>query len=267
MMHSKKINAVAIICNSKDGKPFRDYVTNSEFSKREANVFLPFDTEYQIEIKNNNCRRMLLDIEIDGMSIGNNIIIDANSTGTIERFINVPSKFKFVSLDNENVVDPTSEKNGEVKIRAVLEQEYDTKIIPEVGDWTTMIDDVIYRNDINTSTPIYRNDIRTDSPKLEKSFYTTCYCDCLSDSSSGATVEGGKSDQTFNSTYWNGDDSSTEYFFIFNLKEEKKSFSKVELEEINLLNKLQNKYQSVDTKKIIRENNKMKAEIISIIEL
>ena len=105
---------------------------------------------------------MLLDIEIDGMSIGNNLIIDSNSTGTIERFVNVPSKFKFVSLDNENVVDPTSEKNGEVKIRAVLEQEYDTKIIPEVGDWTTMIDDVIYRNDINTSTTIYCKNIRTD---------------------------------------------------------------------------------------------------------
>jgi len=259
MMHSKKINAVAVICNSKDGKPFRDYVTISEFSKREANVFLPFNTEYQILIKNNNCRRMLLDIEIDGMSIGNNLIIDANSTGTVERFVNVASKFKFVSLDNENVVDPTSKKNGEVKIRTVLEEyrEYDTKIIPEVGDWVPM----------NFNDIIYRDEIRTDTPNLEKSFYTTCYCDCLSDSSSGATVEGGKSDQTFNSTYWNGDDSSTEYFFIFNLKEEKKSFSKVELEEINLLNKLQNKYQSVDTKKIIRENNKMKAEIISIIEL
>jgi hypothetical protein len=254
MMHSKKINAVAVICNSKDGKPFRDYVTNSEFSKREANVFLPFDTEYQILIKNNNCKRMLLDIEIDGMSIGNNLIIDANSTGTIERFVNVASKFKFVSLDNENVVDPTSDKNGEVKIRAVLEYENNIKIIPEVGDWVPM-------NEI-----VYRNDIRTGSPNLEKSFYTTCYCDCLSDSSSGATIEGGKSDQTFNSTYWNGDDTTTEYFFIFNLKEEKKSFSKVEMEEINLLNKLQNKYKSVDTKKIIKENNKMKAEIISIID-
>ena len=88
MMHSKKVNAVVVVCDL-NNKPLREYSVNSGVYSREADVYLPFDTEYKFLIKNNNLVRMKVEIDIDGASIGSPIIIDANSSVYIERFVDV----------------------------------------------------------------------------------------------------------------------------------------------------------------------------------
>lgn len=260
MMHSKKINAVVVICDSKSGNPFRDYIEKTEFSKREANVYLPFDTEYSILIKNNNDRRIALSIEIDGVVFPNRIVIEAYQSQRIERFIEIASKFKFVSINNEHVSDPTSKKNGVVKLTAVLEK---IDAVNKINWYDVSTDDVFKIYQKSDYTGLKRN-IELDS------FTTNCVytTDCFNNlDESGATISGSKSNQVFTETTWSGDDVSSEYTFIFNLKPIKKEFTKEELDELLLLEKLQTKYQHVDIKKLNKkENVKMKAEIISILD-
>jgi len=259
MMHSKKINAVVVICDSKSGNPFRDYIEKTEFSKREANVYLPFDTEYSILIKNNNDRRIALSIEIDGVVFPNRIVIGAYQSQRIERFIEIASKFKFVSINNEHVSDPTSKKNGVVKLTAVLE----TDIVNKINWYDVSTDDVFKIYQKSDYTGLKRN-IELDSFTTNCVYTTDCF-DNLDES--GATISGSKSNQVFTETTWSGDDVSSEYTFIFNLKPIKKEFTKEELDELSLLEKLQTKYQHVDIKKLNKkENVKMKAEIISILD-
>ncbi len=84
-----------IVLVKKDGQPLRE--TEGKF------VYLPFDSEYSIELKNQSSRRAVASIKIDGTDVlgGDEIIIPAFGSVNLERFItngdlNKGKKFKFV---------------------------------------------------------------------------------------------------------------------------------------------------------------------------
>jgi hypothetical protein len=92
---------------------------------RESNgkVFLPFNSEYSLLLKNNRSYRATAQVFIDGMDVsdGREFVIDAHSNMEIERFLldgnfDKGNKFKFVKSDHKDVVDPSSSDNGIVKV-------------------------------------------------------------------------------------------------------------------------------------------------------
>ena len=101
-------------------------------------VYLPFESEYSLRLKNNNNRRAVAEIFIDGTKVlgDHKIIVDANSFVDVERFcidgdLNSGRKLRFVKADESDsrVQDPTSPENGIVKVRFWLEKNDRTIII------------------------------------------------------------------------------------------------------------------------------------------
>ena len=104
----------------KDGKPVRELAG--------AYVHLPFDTEYSIELRNDNRQRALAKISIDGTEVvSGGIVVDGYSSVTIERFVldgnmDKGNKFKFVAVDDAPGIDPSNIRNGVVEISFQLEK-------------------------------------------------------------------------------------------------------------------------------------------------
>lgn len=68
-------------------------------------VSIPFGSEYSLLLKNLESRRAVVKIDIDGQYIGNNLIINPNSSIELERFIDnnfhSGNKFKFIEKTQE----------------------------------------------------------------------------------------------------------------------------------------------------------------------
>lgn len=110
-----------------------DSKSNVLRENKNKEVFLPFDSEYKIRLRNKHKRKAVAEITIDGTKIlgENRIIIEPNSSTDVERFcidgdLKNGNKFKFVRADENNhhpgVQDPTSIENGNVKVRFWLEK-------------------------------------------------------------------------------------------------------------------------------------------------
>ena len=154
---------------------------------REVNgqVFLPFNSEYQLLLKNLNYRRAVCQVTIDGTDAlgGQELIVEANSSVDLERFMvdgNMSSgqRFKFVPLSSSEVQDTSSSENGIVVARFWLER-------PPVG-WTE---------------------------QMYPAGMMKCCCDSMSTptlSQAGATVAGSHSNQGFSHGYFGEKDLVTE---------------------------------------------------------
>jgi hypothetical protein len=221
---------VSILENN--GKAFREFDSERLPNGRKSKVYVPFESEYRILIKNNLDKRIKLSIDIDGTNVsGNGLILDKNSSDTIERFIDVPKKFKFVRANHEGVADPTSKDNGNVKIR--IEQEVQPFIDNHFGPWKKYV--VPPKNPYNPwpnrpyepmrySSKTFRGpSLGVSSRGLDDSTML-CSINCCSSPNNlsvssdiaGATVEGNNSNQTFGTTHWNGSESFV-YEFLFKL--------------------------------------------------
>jgi hypothetical protein len=200
---------VAVLCDT-NKKPLRELDSQKQENGRKTKVFLPFDSEYKILIKNNSDRRIKLNIEIDGTSVsGNGLILSAHQTDYIERFVDIARKFKFVKSSNENVADPTNLENGVIKIR--IHKEKPINLTP------ITIHHYGYGYDVWNNRTI-GGVLRGTTTDMSYSAGAQTYslnCSC-SNLESGATIEGGKSEQTFTSTYWNGNEDK-EIVFTFHL--------------------------------------------------
>lgn len=228
MMYYEEI--VAVLCDS-NKKPLRELDSQKQDNGRKTKVFLPFDSEYQILIKNNCEKRIKLKIDIDGTNVsGNGLIMAAHSNDFIERFVDIAKKFKFVRSSHEGVSDPTNLENGVIKIRCVKEKEptYGGIVIREEhhhhhhNSWTygwpnrTFYDHqpLYYSSDMmsrNIGGVLCSSNL-TASTHDTNALYTACNASL----ESGATVEGEKSNQEFTSTFWRGDEDK-EFVFTFNL--------------------------------------------------
>ena len=188
-----------IILVKKDGQPLRE--TDGKF------VYLPFQSEYSFELKNQSSLRAVASIKIDGTDVlgGDEIIIPAYGTVNVERFItngdlSKGKKFKFVPLSDSKVQDPSSPENGLVEIEVWFEKvewtsqatywetsPYKKSFLPDSGGgWSQ-------------DTHMYRCESTTLSAPMSVN-----YCAASPSSVSaksvgqvGATVEGGKSNQSF----------------------------------------------------------------------
>lgn len=124
-MHHNDV--VVSITDSKD-KNYREYDFSQNKSyptTKKSTVILPFDSEYKVRIHNKGkWSRILVKIDIDGTNVsGNGIIIPANTKANIERFMDIPKKFKFVPSDSDGVGDPDSPDNGNITIHIHREKE------------------------------------------------------------------------------------------------------------------------------------------------
>lgn len=231
------LNDVVVTLADSQNKTLREYDANKNENGRKCKVFIPFDSQYKIYVKNPSDRRLKLEIEIDGSIVsGNGIIVSAYDTGSyIERFLDTNKCFKFVKASNEAVADPTNRENGIIKVRVSKEKKPEVlKTIIEEHyhyDWLTKnpwypghpywptyyggpywptyyggsFGGPIYSTNPNGiysayNSPMSQNQIQgsLNQPIMTNSM--------MPGNEIGATVEGSLSSQTFSSTTWNGDD-------------------------------------------------------------
>jgi hypothetical protein len=201
-------------------------------------VYLPFNTEYSIRLKNRHDKRALANVSIDGRaatSLGS-LIIPPKSSVTLERFLDHSliegCRFKFVSLDHPEVDDPSDSNNGIVRVEFYLER--NIKINYDPKPWVPQIDrpwkpwKPWRREDIKW---IYEPEATDSTADSAVGNHTYTYCSSLFKSSGpsslkGATVGGDYSNQHFQ---W-GENFPTETIpTIINLK----IYSSADQNEVN----------------------------------
>ena len=100
-----------------DGHPVKE--TGRRWEKE---VAIPFDSEYKIRLKNKNNRSCTARVFIDGKRVSQlgDVIVTAGGTVDLERYIDNSldkgKKFKFVPIDHLDVDDPTSSDNGVIEV-------------------------------------------------------------------------------------------------------------------------------------------------------
>jgi hypothetical protein len=215
MMHYESI--VATICDQ-NKKPLREYDVSRMDNGRSSTVNLPFNTEYQILIKNNQDRRIRLDIDIDGTNVTESgLVFREYQNAHIERFINSDKKFKFVPLSNGNVADPTNGENGVITIVSHMEIKplqpvfIKKTLSPAVhvverdySLYSKSCEPVLGSRSVNYSTNIGGSTGSATIDWMCEERTTTVHTSCQV-GQSGATVEGSKSNQGFIDVHWNGD--------------------------------------------------------------
>lgn len=197
-------------------------------------VFIPFNSEYTIEIRNNNYRRAVAKITIDGTDVlgTRELIIPAFGSETIERFVvdgnlKKGKKLKFVPLSNEKVSDPTSPENGLIEVELWLEKSNAISIRND-GYWPPLQPIIPFVPFIPYEPHIQRPYWYVNTQGIGNSCsedlgvasggitYTNYNCNktggvsvmsmCTERSimpdNAGATVEGGRSSQTFTTRYF-----------------------------------------------------------------
>lgn len=177
-------------------------------------VFLPYNSQYSILIKNKNNRRAVASVFIDGTDVlgGQRLIIDENSDFNLERFcidgdLYNGKKFKFVEKNHPDVQDPTSLDLGQIRVRFWLEKDKASMPLSP-----PMFDPHSYW--INPTKPWQpykpwdsRNPLQPYEPwaKYESSVircnYTLDDFSKYGENETGGTVEGGQSSQSFNTGY------------------------------------------------------------------
>ncbi len=191
-----------------DGHPIK------ESGRRDSRqVAIPFGSEYKLRLKNKNDRSCTANITVDGTPVSNfgDIIVNAGGTMDLERFItgsmSSGKRFKFVDLDHPDVDDPTKSENGIVRVEFHLaRQKNGIKIQPNIvrpsktppyhppwDDGPTWID--------GTSTGRRDGSLKG----MKSSEATVMYCasnyvgmrSSSADTEAGATIEGGRSNQSF----------------------------------------------------------------------
>lgn len=80
--------------------------------KQNGQVLLPFGTEFQVYLKNKNSRTAVAQIFLDGENVsGGGYVLRPRTCVTIERYLEIPKRFKFVSLESDEAV--LEGKNGD----------------------------------------------------------------------------------------------------------------------------------------------------------
>ena len=97
-------------------------VNGKVLREQSAEVYMAFDSEYTIRIKNPHCSRVGISVSIDGTDVTNGkVILSAFETFDLKRMIldgdlNTGPALKFVPLCHSDVQDPTDSANGLVQV-------------------------------------------------------------------------------------------------------------------------------------------------------
>lgn len=224
-MHHDNV-VVAIQSASTPFKTFREYDHDKTGDTSSCNLVIPFDTEYQFLIKVLDDVRRRAVVTIDGIEAFDLIL--GKGSHVIERFGETSRKFKFVKSDNPAVTDPTSALNGRVEVRIYRERPFffnHVSIAPTFQpDWNPY--------------PRFDDNVRYLSGGVMCGSMSSQPQSYYSSGDVGATIEGGKSDQSFGRTVWNGDDSPCSVFvFRVRGKTQKKGYCVECGEQLNAAHK------------------------------
>lgn len=92
-------------------------------------VYLPFNSEYSLYLRNNNSKRASVSIKIDGTDVlgGGRLMLNPNQPFDLKRFVldgnfDTGKAFKFVSLLHPDVQNPMGKCNGRVDVEFRLEK-------------------------------------------------------------------------------------------------------------------------------------------------
>jgi len=182
-----------------------------------SRVYLPFESEYKLLLKNDNSRRAVIGITIDGVDVlgGSKLVLNAYASMDLERFLsdgNLLSgrKFKFVSLTDSKVQDPTHPKNGLIEVTFQLEK---PTVYYSIGYWPQWTFTNIYGGGTNKVSPHQPNEWTTcgctttastgRATSTVGSMANYCCSSAPAGDLKGATVEGGQSSQGFSTTWTN----------------------------------------------------------------
>jgi len=113
-----------IFCVKSQGRILRE---------KEGGVELPFGEDYSILLKNLESRRALVKVEIDGKSIGKQLIVEPNNEIEVERFLedlNTGNKFRFIQKTKE-VVEHRGDRidDGVIRVEVWFEKQIVTQEI------------------------------------------------------------------------------------------------------------------------------------------
>lgn len=104
-------------------------------------VFIPFQSQYSLLIKNNNAVRAAIAVSIDGTDVlgGGELILNAYDSVDLERFVvdgnlNCGQRFKFVPLGDSQVADPSEPQNGIIEVKFWKEKPKDITFFT-AKDW------------------------------------------------------------------------------------------------------------------------------------
>ncbi len=224
-------NSDVVLTISTENNSLTEHNFKKDNDSKSCEVYIPFDSEYAINVKNNKS------VRIDGSLVtGEGIVIPAKCNRKIERYLDTPKKFKFVKASHDAVSDPTNPFNGKVEI---IVSEEKSNLSVQVAELTKKMQELEKHNSwpVYTPPPQYPGVFpSTYYPPIQYSPATYHYCNnqnigsfginilntsaaigAIADSSLGATVEGGLSTQLFESTNWGGSESN-KYSFTFQLK-------------------------------------------------
>jgi len=166
----------------------------------DGKVYLPFNSEYSLFLKNRNSVRASASVKIDGTDVlgGSAVIVGAYQELNLERFVldgnlNNGKKFRFVPVTDEKVQDPTSSENGLVEVTFKQEQRI---------EYTMFNHGCSHTFDYDMPKTLGKSaSIGSHSSGNVKGLYscdiTSTNCCVDSGATAGATVEGGQSKQSF----------------------------------------------------------------------
>ncbi len=193
----------------KDGKPLKEI---------DGVVRVPFDSEYQIRLRNKNWLNCKAKVYVDGSLVSNlgDFVINSQGVVDLERFLDNSldegARFKFVHKDHGEVSDPDNDENGVIRVEFYKAQKISYTITTgnyPYSPWYTYNDGIHWNftNDEKTGdgdTTLRCGGTTTMADGVKVQNYSAMYCnstpvmDSLGAGEEGATVGGEKSYQKFN---------------------------------------------------------------------
>lgn len=217
---------------------------NGRIMKELANGSVPIEFgEYKIRLRNKHNRRAICRLSIDGENVSaGGFIIPANSFIDIERNADVAKKFKFVSLDSEEAQDFGKDGSNHDKVKGTivaefaLEKEHQVTWIgypnpyylPPIYVKQTPWDHNKQPKWIDPATMSYgavNNTLKRGESRMVTANMNVSNSSFTKNLQDGATVEGGYSNQTFNTTYFDYEDNWTSIRIFLQGYEKKPEFS------------------------------------------
>ena len=94
----------------------------------DGSVLIPFGSEYVLRLKNKLRKRAVADVWIDGKIAVKGVVIDANETVDLERFVadgnlSEGKRFKLARLTDPKVDQPNDSENGSIEVNFYPEKE------------------------------------------------------------------------------------------------------------------------------------------------
>jgi hypothetical protein len=231
-----KHNFIAVV--KANGKILRE--------QKDSTVLIPFGSEYSIYMKNQESRKAVVTITIDGEDVlkGHRLVVDANSTFNLEGFLdedgNVTNRFKFIKK-TDRIVKHRGDKIDDGTVR--IEYQFEAPV-PEIV-WEPQVT-YIKKYPWYPPHTWYGSRSLIDSSNVEIGGTSTSmacssgddvtinYCcreidSCMPDidADEGITSKGSKSNQQLYST-WVGTLESNSHVITFKLKGHKRSGARVE---------------------------------------